>query len=125
MGIRIFLGLSALVWLAYGLQCFLQPSHLEATAGVAFRSPTGSSELRAMYGGLQLAIGGLALSGALRASMAPSALIALLALCAGLGGARLLGALLDDAFSSYTIVALAFEGATVALAAWMLRTASV
>ncbi len=74
MAIRVFLGLVALVWLPYGLLCFFQPGFLAGAAGVTSTSATGSTELRAMYGGLQVAIGVLALAGALRPPAAAPAL---------------------------------------------------
>jgi hypothetical protein len=60
MAARIFLGLSALVWLPYGIFCFFQPGYLGEAAGVTIGSTTGSIEIRAMYGGTQAAIGALA-----------------------------------------------------------------
>lgn len=116
MAIRIFLGLSALVWLLYGLYCFAAPQSLADGAGVAFQSPTGSTELRAMYGGLQAAIGALAALGALRADWRRHALVALAFLTAGLGAARLAGLALDGGFSSYTATALVFEWVSAAAA---------
>ena len=74
MSPRIVLGLSAAIWLPYGLYCFFAPDALAAIAGVASNSTTGSIELRAMYGGLQLSIGALALAGLLRASLQRPAL---------------------------------------------------
>ena len=50
MGAQIFLGVSALVWLPYGIFCLLQPSFLEGAAGVAASTATGTVELRAMPG---------------------------------------------------------------------------
>ena len=50
MAARIFLALSALVWLLYGLYCLLVPGSLAEAAGVAATTPTGTTELRAMYG---------------------------------------------------------------------------
>jgi hypothetical protein len=121
MAARIFLGLSALIWLPYGLLCFFQPAGLAESAGVSFINPTGATEIRAMYGGLQTAIGAVALAGALRPALSGSALALLLVACAGLGGARLLGAGLDGALSAYTGMALVLELGTVALTAWLLR----
>ena len=109
MPTRIFLALSALLWLPYGLYCFAAPASLAAGAGVAFQSPTGSTELRAMYGGLQAAIGLLATLGALRAAWRRPALVALGFLTAGLCAARLAGLALDGGFSSYTGMALGVE----------------
>ena len=120
MAVRIFLGLSALLWLPYGLYCFFAPESLAEAAGVAFTSPTGSTELRAMYGGLQAAIGLLAGLGALRATLARSALVAIAFLTAGLGVARALGLALDGGFTSYTGMGLGFEFASAAIAVVLL-----
>lgn len=108
-GERIFLGASALLWLPYGIFCFLQPEFLAGAAGVSSTSPTGTTELRAMYGGLQAGIGALALLGCLRDGERRAALLALAFLCAGLGSARLAGLLTDGGFSAYTAGGLFFE----------------
>lgn len=123
MAARIFLGLSALIWLPYGLFCLFQPGALAESAGVAFTSATGATELRAMYGGLQAAIGAVALAGALRPALSRSALGLLLVVCAGLGGARLLGAGLDGEVSAYTGMALGLELGTLAITSLLLRRA--
>jgi len=120
-GRRLFLWLHTLVWLPYGLYCFLVPSTLTQSAGVAILSPTASTELRAMYGGLQAAIGVLTAMGALMATMTRPALIALAFLCGGLGSARLLGVLVDGGLSGYTIAGLVFEFLSSAMAVRFLR----
>lgn len=125
MAARIFLAIVALVWLPYGIFCFIQPGFLQEAAGVSFTSPTGSTELRAMYGGLQAAVGVLALAGALRARLSPMALLALAVLCGGLGLARLLGAFIDGSFSAYTLSGLTLEFGLLALCAWFLRRSPV
>jgi hypothetical protein len=118
---RIFLTLSALIWLPYGLYCLLEPGSLAEIAGVAASTPTGTTELRAMYGGLQAAIGALALAGSLRERVRRSALVALTVLTAGLGSARLLGVWLDGGFSGYTGAGLGLEWTTCLLGCWLLR----
>lgn len=118
---RIFLALSALLWLPYGLWCFAQPGFLAEAASIAASSPTGSAELRAMYGGLQAGLGALCVLGALRPGLARPALLALAFLGGGLGMARLAGASLDGAWSPYTRMALALEWTTLALAVALLR----
>jgi hypothetical protein len=118
---RIFLGLNVLVWLPYGLYCFLQPGSLAETAGVISTTPTGSTELRAMYGGLQSAIGALALAAFLRAELERPALLAIAFLAGGLGIARISGAALDDGWSFYTGMGMGFEFTGLALATWLLR----
>ena len=118
---RIFLALSALIWLPYGLFCALQPGYLAEAAGVVATTPTGTTELRAMYGGLQAAIGALAAIGCLRGAVTRTALVALGTLAAGLGSARLLGLALDGGFSAYTGFGLGFEWTSALVARWLLR----
>ena len=55
-----FLILTTVVWVPYGLMCFLDPAALAESTGVVASTPTASTEIRAMYGGLQIAIGLLA-----------------------------------------------------------------
>lgn len=107
--LRLFLAASALVWLPYGLVCFFDPGYLAEVAGVASTSTTGTIELRAMYGGLQVALGVLAGAACFQTSLERPALLALAFMCAGLFMARLLGALLGAEFSAYTILGLLFE----------------
>ena len=121
MGARVFLALFGLMSVVYGLFCFASPAFLDAFAGVAATSTTGTVELRAMYGGLQTAFGVLALLGALRPAFTHAALLASAVLLAGLGTFRLLGALAAGEVSSYTGQGLAFELGGTALAFWLLR----
>jgi hypothetical protein len=107
--LRTFLGASALLWLPYGLLCFFDPGYLAGAAGVASSSATGTIELRAMFGGLQAALGVLAASAFLVEPLRRPGLLTLAFVCGGLFAARLIGALLGAEFSSYTMVALFFE----------------
>src|SRR5258707_14205670 len=108
MGARIFLVFETLVWLPYGIYCFIDPAYLAGAAGVAFQSPTGSTELGAMYGGLQAALGVLTVSGALRGSMTRPALLSLAVLGGGLGSTRMLGVLRYGGISGETISGAAY-----------------
>jgi hypothetical protein len=118
---RLFLALSALVWLPYGLYCLAQPGSLAEAAGVAASTPTGTTELRAMYGGLQAGLGLLALLGALQPGLRRPALLALAFLGAGLFLTRALGAAVDGGVSGYTVFALGFELVTAGGAGALLR----
>lgn len=121
---RTFLGANALLWLLYGLYCLADPGFLRGAAGVASESPTGTTELRAMYGGLQAAIGGLALAALLRPSLVRPALVALAVLPAGLFSARVIGVAIDGGLSAYTAAALVLElTLTVVATALARRTA--
>jgi len=120
-GARIFLAISVLIWLPYGLYCVASPGALAEIAGVAATTATGTTELRAMYGGLQSAAGLLALLAALRPKYAPAVLLAIAFLTAGLGFARLVGVALDGSLDSYTGSAVALELGTAAIAGALLQ----
>jgi hypothetical protein len=119
---RIFLALSGLVWLPYGVYCFFSPGYLADAAGIVSTTATGNIELRAMYGGLQAGIGALALAGALRPVWMRSVLFAGCFLFGGLAVTRLLAAIGTGEVSSYTAFGLCFEWTSTVLALWLLRS---
>jgi len=121
MAERIFLSLSCLAWLPYGLFCLWRPDFLAGAAGVVATSATANAELRAMYGGLQIAIGALAGLAVARGGLRRTALVTLAFLCSGLGLARLLGALAAADLSAYTGYALLFEIVSASAAIALLR----
>ena len=116
MAARWFLAASVLIWFPYGIWCFLDPGTLAGSAGVEATTPTGVTELRAMYGGLQMSIGLLAAAGFAHVSARRPALLALAFLAGGLAVSRLIGGILDDSFSGYTTGAVIFELATALIA---------
>ena len=120
MFVPIFLGLSAVLWLPYGVFCFLRPDYLAGAAGVTAASATGVIELRAMYGGLQAAIGVLSGLACARAGLRRAALVTLLCVYAGLGLSRLGATLAAGELSSYTGFALVLELGSATLTAWCL-----
>jgi hypothetical protein len=117
-GVLLF---TAIVWLPYGAYCFFQPAALADMAGVLATTPTGTTELRAMYGGLQMGIGALALASLARPRLAVGALLAVTFLTAGLASTRFLGAWLDGGWSRYTGGGLFFEVLSLGLAWLALR----
>ncbi len=121
MGPRVFLILSGLLWLPYGVYCFFVPTMLNLAAGLSFAGPTGATEVRAMYGGLQIGIGLLCFLGVARDDWRQTALRALLVLVSGLFLTRVAGLAIDGSLSAYTTSALVFEGLTVAAAAYLQR----
>lgn len=121
MAERVFLALQTLIWLPYGILCFFAPDFPANSAGLSATSATATTELRAMYGGLQLGIGVLTALAFVRPPLRRPALVLLLVAGTGLGVARLLGALLDGGFSAYTNGAIVFELATAGFAAWLLQ----
>jgi hypothetical protein len=117
----LFLGVSAVVWLPYGLFCLANPGFLADAAGVTATSTTGTIELRAMYGGLQAGIGALALAAVWREGLRAPALVCLAFLTGGLAIARLSGVVIDAELSSYTAFGLGFEITSAACASYLLR----
>jgi len=109
MATRVFLGLMGLVFFPYGVYCFLAPGVLADAAGVASISATGHTELRAMYGGVQAALGALAALAVVRAELVRPALVAMAFVGTGLFATRITGSTLDHGWSAYTGMALAFE----------------
>lgn len=118
LALQIFLVLSALIWLPYGIYCFFVPESLAGSAGLGAMTATGTTELRAMYGGLQAAIGVMAAIAVFRESLRRPALVSLAFLTLGLGAGRLLGLALDGEVTSYTGGAVVFEFASAAAAIW-------
>lgn len=117
---RAFLFVSTLLWLGYGVYCFFVPGVLGEAAGVVAQTPTGTTELRAMYGGAQLGIGVLCAVALVRPHLRRAAFLMLAFVVGAIGTTRVLGALLDGSFTSYTWMGLGFEWVTLALAVWLL-----
>jgi len=120
---KIFLGLSALLWLPYGVYCTFFPEYLAEVAGVVASTPTGTTEIRAMYGGLEAAFGVMCVFALARPKFAGPAALALCFALGGLALARLIGFVLDDSGSSYTYGTLVFESAYAITAGVMARNA--
>ena len=118
---QMFLVVSALVWLPYGLFCLANPDFLRGGAGIAIESSTGRTEVRAMYGGLQAALGVFVILGLVDRRRERGVLHVLAVLCGGLFSARLVGVLADGGVSSYTASALVFEGGSTFAALALLR----
>jgi len=122
MLLRLFLALTGLGWLLYGLYCFARPSSLSLIAGVSGSAPSGVTELRAMYGGLQAAVGLFVFSSCWKPNLQRSALHTLIVLYLGLGFSRLAAALLHGDISAYTLAVIPIELVSATLAILLLRT---
>ncbi|HEY2809017.1 MAG TPA: DUF4345 family protein [Steroidobacteraceae bacterium] len=118
---RAYLVIAGLMWLVYGVYLLAAPQALAATAGVAATNTTGLIELRAMYGGLEMAVGAFALAAAVLPGMLRSGLLAMGLACAGLGVTRLFSAVAAAEFSTYTRQGLALELTLAVLALWLLQ----
>jgi hypothetical protein len=120
-GTKVFLVVSVLIWLPYGLYCTFSPEYLADAAGVSAMTPTATTEIRAMYGGLQAAIGVMCAVSLVRPHYVGSALFSVSFLTGGLALARIFGFFMDDSGSTYTYGAIFFEAINTAIAVRLAR----
>ena len=115
---KIVLGISSLVFIAYGVVSLVSPAIPAGLAGLAMNNGDAFAEIGAMYGGLQTGIGIFCVLALFRLEFYKGGL-ALLTLAIGtLALARLVSFMLaPDAVSAYTYSALAYEFTTAILAA--------
>ena len=115
---KTVLGVSALVFIAYGLVSLVFPDIPTGLAGLEMSNGDAFAEIGAMYGGLQTGIGMFCLLALLKSEFYRAGLVLLTLGIGALAVARLISFLLaTDAVSAYTYGALAYEFTTAALAA--------
>lgn len=119
---RLFLAVLGVAFFPYGLYCFAVPGFLEGAAGLAATTPTAVTEVRAMYGGLQAAVGLLLLAAARDVRLVLPGLAAAAFVMPGLAIARLLAAVAGGDGSAYTVGALCFEVTTGVVAVALFRS---
>jgi hypothetical protein len=113
---RLTLWLGGLGFLGFGLAFLVAPLQTLAAAGIALQGDLAATELRAFYGGLEVALGGLLIAANLRGARRHG-LILCLASYGGIGLARALGMLIAGSATPFLWFALATE-ATLAILAW-------
>lgn len=120
---NLFLGILGIVFLPYGVFCFIDPGFLAGAAGVTGSTPTGVAEIRAMYGGLQAGFGVLLIVAARDPRLTLAGLAAVAFVIPSLAVTRLLGVAIGGGLSGYTIGALVFEVGSSCVAIPMFRSA--
>ena len=119
---RLFLGFVALILIAFGVACAVDPALPARLAGLSILSADGYAEMGAMYGGLQIGVGLFLVLGITNSRLTRPALLLLVMIFAPLAAARgLSGLRAEDAIGSYTLGALVFESLVAAVAALMVR----
>lgn len=119
---KTILGISCLVFIAYGLVSLIAPAVPAGFAGLVMSNGDAFAEIGAMYGGLQTGVGLFCLLALVRAEYFRAGLLLLVIVIGALAIARLLSALLTtDLLTVYTWGALVYELVTVALAGVALR----
>ncbi len=116
---RIVLWLSALLFAAVGLCFLLAPAAMAARVEISLGGPIALSDVRAVYGGLQLGFGAFLFWAAAEPSRMRTALFAQLAVFAGLLLGRAVSAALDGLPQSpgYALIAAETVGLVLSLAA--------
>lgn len=117
---RIVLWLGGLGFLGFGVAFLVAPVELIAQAGVAVSGEAAATELRAFYGGLEIALGLLLIGADLRGRRLEG-LILSLAAYGGIGSVRLAALLAGSGSNDFMWYALATEAALAGLSALAMR----
>ena len=104
-----YLLFTVLVWLPWGLLCIFDVSVIADIIGVVGVTPSGNSDLRAMYGGVQTAVGLMAALALYDTRFFPNFLLALAFVGSCLALSRTYGLFADDSSTRYTWGVLAYE----------------
>lgn len=108
--------LTSIIFAFVGLWALIDPAGMVSVVDLHPRSPDALADVRAMYGGLELAIATLLLYHAAEPERVPNGLALGALFVAGIGGGRLLGQLISG-FTGMSSLLLVFElGAAAVLA---------
>jgi hypothetical protein len=118
---RITLWLGGLGFLGFGIAFLVAPLQSLAAAGVSVSGNLAAAELRAFYGGLEVALGVLLIASDLRPGARRHGLILSLASYGGIGAARALGMVLGGVATPFLWFALTTELLLATLSAIALR----
>ena len=118
---RGFLILTGLLIAGYGLYCLFNPMILHQYTGMGLSDPTAVTEIRAMYGGLQCAMGLYLLHCGLQPSRLGQGLLVSVFVFAGLAGARAYGLAVDGGDNGYNFAATLYEAASGLVALGLLQ----
>lgn len=115
---KTVLGVSAFVFIAYGLISLASPAIPSGLAGLEMNNGDAIAEISAMYGGLQTGLGVFCLMALLKAEYYRAGLLLLVVSIGALALARAISLLMAvDPVSMYTYGAMVYEFTTAILAA--------
>lgn len=123
MVIRIFLTVTGLSFLAFGLWSIINPLGMTAQLGVDIAGPSGVFEMRGIYGGVSLGAALLCFCGAVRATMARPALWFIVTYMGGYMLGRTASLIAGDAAMDTSWMFAGYEGLTFLVAAALLKRA--
>ena len=114
---KTLLGVSAFVFMGYGLVSLVSPAIPAGFAGLVISNGDAFAEIGAMYGGLQTGLGLFCALALVKPEFYRSGLILLLIAIGSLALARLVSVLITtDPVTSYSYGALGYASTTAALA---------
>lgn len=116
----LYLALVGLAFLLSGSLYMTHPADLVALAGIQLTGPASVVEVRAYYGGVQLAVGLFMLASVLRPALRESAVLLSTILFLGMALGRVSGVVLGGQFDTYHLVCLGMETGAALLGTWML-----
>ncbi len=120
----VIVRLNAVLFLAYGLGfVFLPEAMSRLVNGSAPTAVSALIDMRATYGGLSVAVGGLLFLLASNRGVVRQGLAGVVLLMAGMAGGRLYGIVVDGAPNTVMYWYLAFEVAMALIALWALMRA--
>jgi len=119
--IKPYLIFTLMVWLPWGLICIFNTEVIAEIIGVTSVNPAGNTDIRAMYGGVQLGIGLLAALALYDGAYFKNLLLTLAFLGSCLALSRSYGILVDDSGTLYTWGVIGYEYfAAVSATIWLI-----
>ena len=120
---RVALITAASGFTGFGVACLVRPQRMLNRVDIRPKSARGTTELRAMYGGLELGLGAFFAAAAAKSEWSRPALLAQTLGLGALASSRLAGILRDHPRGALMKVLLAAESATAVLGAVALTAA--
>ena len=106
---QVLLWVAGLGYAGFGLAFLWAPLRTMALAGIALEGAVAATELRAFYGGLELALGALIVAAAVLPGRLRDGLVLTLASYGAIGGVRLISMLASGADASFLRYAAVVE----------------
>ena len=111
-----YLLLQGIVFFGLGVWFLIEPTTMASAIGLIPESPAGFTELRAVYGGLEIALGIFLVVTGCWAKWSEIGLWLLLSCYGGITTGRIIGILLDQPDDIFTLELLSFEAGSLLIA---------
>jgi len=119
--IKPYLIFTLMVWLPWGLICIFDTQTIAEIIGVTSVNPTGNTDIRAMYGGVQLGVGLMAAFALYDAAYFKNLLFTLAFLGSCLALSRSYGIVVDGSGTFYTWGVIGYEYfAAISAMVWLI-----